>query len=131
KDEENAAQENRKLDGANAEVPRNRELARTSVLEPEHNHSQGNKDEAPDHSEGIRFSQDNHVPAADQDSEELQEQDQRKNSGAGAETRMGLEEPIGQDAVLGHAVKHAVGADDRRIDRSRQDQEADHHHKRF
>ena len=44
---------------------------------------------------------------------------------------MWLEEPIGQDAVLGHAVKHAVGADDRRIDRSRQDQEADHHHKRF
>ena len=68
-DKENGAQENRKLDGANADVQRNLELARASVLEPEHNHSQGNKDEAPDHSEGIRLSQDNHVPAADQDSE--------------------------------------------------------------
>ena len=38
---------------------------------------------------------------------------------------MRLEEPVGQDAVLGHAVEHAVGADDRRVDRPGQDQEAD------
>ena len=36
------------------------------------------------------------------------------------------EEPVGHDAVLGHAVEDAVGADDRRIDGPRQDQEADH-----
>ena len=31
-------------------------------------------------------------------------------------------------AVFGHAVEHAVGADDGRVDRAGQDQEADHHH---
>ena len=41
---------------------------------------------------------------------------------------MRLEEPVGQDAVLGHAVEDAVGADDGGVDRAGQDQEADHHH---
>ena len=39
--------------------------------------------------------------------------------------RVRLEEPVGQDAVLGDAVEHAVGADDRRVDRPGEDQEAD------
>ena len=38
---------------------------------------------------------------------------------------MRLEEPVGQHAVLGDAVEDAVGADDRRVDRAGQDQEAD------
>ena len=40
---------------------------------------------------------------------------------------MRLQEPIGQDAILGDAVQDAVGADDRRVDRSRKDQGADDH----
>ena len=41
-----------------------------------------------------------------------------------------LEEPVGQHAVLGDAVEHAVGADDRRVDGAREDQEADAHDQR-
>ena len=33
--------------------------------------------------------------------------------------RVRLEEPVGHHAVFGHAVEHAVGADDRRVDRAR------------
>ena len=38
---------------------------------------------------------------------------------------MRLEEPVGQHAVLGDAVEHAVGADDGRVDGAGKDQEAD------
>ena len=41
---------------------------------------------------------------------------------------MRLEEPVGHHAVFGHAIQHAVGADDRRVHRAGQDQEADDHH---
>ena len=51
--------------------------------------------------------------------------DQVQDAVGRAVARMRLEEPVGHDAVLGHAVEHAVGADDRRVDRAGQDQEAD------
>src|ERR1035441_10073995 len=34
-------------------------------------------------------------------------------------------EPLGQDAILGHAVEHAVGADDGGVDGAGEDQSAD------
>ena len=43
-------------------------------------------------------------------------------------TAVRLEEPVGDDAVLGHAVQDAVGADDRRVDRPGENQRADDHH---
>src|SRR5205807_8122137 len=55
-DEENAAQENGKLDSADADVERNLEFPRAAILEAEHHHSQGDENEAPDHAEGIRLS---------------------------------------------------------------------------
>ena len=39
-----------------------------------------------------------------------------------------LAEPVGQHAVFGHAVEHAVGANDRRVHRARQNQRAHRHH---
>ena len=56
----------------------------------------------------------------------MQGGDQEENAVRRAVARVRLEEPIGQHAVLGHAVEHAVRADDRRVDRPGQDQEADH-----
>ena len=46
----------------------------------------------------------------------------------GAEAAMRPQKPVGQHAVLGHAVEHAVGADDGRIDRPGQDEEPHQHH---
>ena len=43
----------------------------------------------------------------------------------GAVVRVRLEEPVGQDAILGNAVEDAVGADDGGVDGAGQDQEAD------
>ena len=42
--------------------------------------------------------------------------------------RVRLAEPVEQHAVLGHAVHHAVGADDGRIDRAGENQHAHDHH---
>jgi hypothetical protein len=33
-------------------------------------------------------------------------------------------EPVGKDAILGHAIEHAVGPDDGRVHRAREDEEA-------
>ena len=45
----------------------------------------------------------------------------------GAVALVRMAEPVGQHAVLGDAVEHAVGADDRGVDRAGQNQEADEH----
>ena len=68
------------------------------------------------------------MPRLSEDGEQLQADDQVEDAMRGAEAAMRLEKPVGQHAVLGHAVEHAVGADDGRIDRPGQDQEADDDH---
>ena len=60
--------------------------------------------------------------------DQLQADDEVENAIGRAVARVRLEEPVGHDAVLGDAVEHAVGADDGRVDRARQDQEADDDH---
>ena len=54
--------------------------------------------------------------------------DQIQNAVRRAVAAVRLEEPVGHHAVFGHAIQHAVGADDGRIHRAGQDQEPDHHH---
>ncbi len=73
--------------------------------------------------------QSEHVAARQNDRQQLQADDQVDDAVAGAEAVMRLLEPGGQHAVFGHAVQHAVGADDRRILRARQNQHADQHDK--
>ncbi len=46
----------------------------------------------------------------------------------GSVASMGFEEPIGHHSVFGHAVQHAVGTDDRRINRPGKDEKSDHYH---
>ena len=43
---------------------------------------------------------------------------------------MRLAEPVGENAIFRNAVEDAIGADDRGVDRARQNQETHHHHKR-
>ena len=50
----------------------------------------------------------------------LQEDDQVDDAVGGAESRMWLAEPVGEDAVFGDAIEDAVGADDGGIDRAGQ-----------
>ncbi len=55
--------------------------------------------------------------------------DQVDDPVGGAESRMRLAEPVGENAILRNAVEDAVGADDGCVDRARQDQETHHYHK--
>src|SRR5206468_2532324 len=57
--------------------------------------------------------------------EQLQADDKIQDAIGGAELAMRLEEPVGHDAVLGHAIEDAVGTDDGRVRRAGQDQKAD------
>ena len=63
--------------------------------------------------------------------QQLQAGDEVKQPVGRAVFGVRLEEPVGQHAVLGDAVEHAVGADDGGIDGARQDQEADADHEGF
>ena len=56
-----------------AEVERNLVLAVAGLLEPEHQHRQRLEDEAPDHAEGVRFAQRQHVAPAGHDREDLED----------------------------------------------------------
>ena len=69
------------------------------------------------------------IAAAEQDGAELQKHHHVDDAVAGAETFVGLAEPVGQYTVFGNAVEHAVRADDGGVDRSGENQEADHHDK--
>ena len=126
--EEHHDQAEGNLHAADVEVQRHLELARAAVLEPQHDHRQGLEDETPHHAEGIGLAQHVHVAAAEHDRQQLQAHDQEQDAVGRAVAAVRLEEPVGHDAVFGHAVQHAVGADDRRVHRAGQDQEADDHH---
>ena len=58
----------------------------------------------------------------------LQQRDEVDDAVGGAKAFVRLAEPVQQDAIFGHAVQHAVGADDRGVDRARKNQHAHDHH---
>ena len=97
-------------------------------LEAQRRHAQGLEEEAPHHAERVRFRQDRHVAAAVEDGGELQNRDHVDDAVGGAVLALRVAEPGHQHAVLGHAIQHAVGADDRRVDRARKNQPAHDHH---
>ena len=53
--------------------------------------------------------------------------DQVDEARSGAELVVRMAEPVGQHAIFGHAVEHAVRADDGRVHRARQNQRAHQH----
>ena len=121
-------QSHRNLVAGDGDVGRHFPAAFALVLDAQHQHGQAVEGEAPDHAEGVGLAQQVHVAAAHQDGEDLQNHDQVDDPVGGAESRMRLAEPVGENAVFRNAVENAVGTDDRGIDRARKDQEADHHH---
>ena len=126
--QEDQGHPDRQVEAAEPDVERYLVLPRFRALEAEHQHRHRHEHEAPDHAEGVGFSQGQHVAAAGENRHDLEDHHQVDQPRARAEPGMGLQEPIGQNAVLGDAVQDAVGADDRRVDRPRKDQGADDHH---
>ena len=123
-DQEHDEQADGELNVAPLEIEGDHELAMRAIFEPQHDHRQRFENEAPDDAERVRFAEQDHVAAAHHDRKELHAGDQVQQAVVGAEPRMGLEEPIGEHAVLGHAAQDAVRADDRRVDRARKNQES-------
>ena len=75
-------------------------------LEAEDQHRHRHEDEAPDHAEGVGLAQGQHVAAAGDDRDDLEDDHQVDQPRASSRTRgWGLQEPVGQDAVLGDAVQ--------------------------
>ncbi len=116
------------LVAGDGDVRRNFPAAFALVLDAQHQHGQAVEGEAPDHAEGIGLAQQVDIAVADQNGEDLQKHDQVDDPVGGAEARMRLAEPVGENAVFRNAVEDSVGTDDRGIDRARQDQEAHDHH---
>ena len=112
------------------DVGRNLPAALAFVLDAQHQHGEAVEGEAPDHAECVGLAQQIHIAAADQDGEQLEHYNQIDDAIGGAESRMRLPEPVGENAIFRDAVEHAIGADDGRIDRARENQKTHHHHKR-
>ena len=85
--------------------------------------------ETPDHAEGVQVREECDLTVADEDGDELQDDNDVDDPIAGAELRMRLAEPGTKYTVFGYAVQYSVGADDRRVYRSGQDQRANDNHK--
>src|ERR1700730_8043129 len=82
------------------------------VLDAEHQHSQAVEGETPNHAKGIRLAQQVDIPAAYQDGKNLEHYDQVHDPVGGAEARMRLPEPVGENTILRNAVEGATGRDD-------------------
>ena len=59
----------------------------------------------------------------------LQDDDEIDDAVSGAVLAVRKAEPVGEHAVFGDAVEHAIGADDGGVDGAGQNQESDHHDK--
>src|SRR5262249_28103428 len=106
------------LHAGNVNVPRHLPLALAWAAIAQHDHRQRHEREAPDHAEGIQRGQQVNVAAAGDDGQYLQPDDHVDDAIAGAEAGMRFLEPGGEDAVLDHAVQHAVGAYDGCVNRT-------------
>ncbi len=95
------------------------------VLVAENQHGESFENETPDHTEGIRFAQDEHVAAREHDRCDLQERDHVYDAMVGAVFLMRMTEPVEQHAVFGDAGEHSGGTDDCGIHGAGKNQEAD------
>ena len=86
----------------------------------EDQHRQPLHREAPHHAERIRFAEDEHVAAAQDDREQLKHNDQVQDAIRCAELLVRLPEPLRQNAVFRDAVQDSVGSDDRGVNSARQ-----------
>ena len=98
------------------------------LLVAQHQHRERLHGEAPHHAEGVSLAEHVDVAAADEDGDQLQDDDQVDEPRGGAEFLVRMAEPVGQHAVFGHAIEHAVRSDDGGIHGAGQDQRSHQHH---
>src|ERR1019366_3570578 len=110
---------------ADVEIKRHSPISVARLLPAQHEHAERFHGETPDHAEGVGLAEHHDVAAADQNGEQLQDDDGIDQPRGGAEGFVRVAEPLGEHAILGHAVEHAVGADDGGIDGAGEDQGAD------
>ena len=97
------------------------------TLKAKNKNAEGFEEEAPDHTEGIGFTEDVHVPLAEDDGDHLEDGDGVDEAVGGAEAGVGLAEPVDQNAIFGDAVENAVGAEDGRVDGPGEDEDTNGH----
>src|ERR1035437_6068092 len=114
---------------ADVEIERHFPIAVAGLLVAQHEHAERLHGETPDHAEGVGLAQHHHVATADQNGEQLQPDDGIDETRGGAVGFIRVAEPLGEHAILGHPVEHAVGADDGGVDRAGEDQGADQYDK--
>src|SRR5215469_15886789 len=98
------------------------------ALITEHQHAQRFQEKAPHHAERVRLAEQVHVSTAEYDRGNLENCDQIDDAISGSEALVRFAEPIEQDAVFGHAVEHAVCADDRSVHGARENQDTNDDH---
>ena len=113
---------------SDAEIGRNFPAALAVILPAQNQHGQAIEGERPDNAEGVCLAEGDDVAPGHDDREHLQAEDQVDDAMAGAESGVGLAEPVGENTVLGHAHQHAGRADHGGIDGAGKDQESDDHH---
>ena len=98
-------------------VPADMEIERKLVLlivtlEAERQDAKPLQKEAPDDAESIRFTEQIHVAAAEDNCRHLQDGDEIDDPVGGAEAVMRLAEPVEKYTVFRHPVQHTVRADE-------------------
>ena len=126
-DKRNQDQPDRQFGFADHDIQRRLPQTVLRKFVAQHQNRQRLHRETPDHAERVRFAQQSHVSAGDQNRDQLQQHDRIDQSRGGAEAVVRMAEPVGQHAILGDAIEHAVGADDRGIDGPGQQQHAHQH----
>ena len=111
---------------ADHEIQGNAIFAFTRLFVAKHENGQAFHGEAPHHAEGVGFTQDENVTAAEDDGKDLKQHHRIDDAVGSAETAMRAAEPLGQDSVFGDAVENAVGSDDGGVDGAGQHEEADY-----
>ena len=87
-------------------------LALARFFEPQHQDRQSLHDKAPNDAKGVSFAQKVNVAAAEENGQNLEAHHHIDNAIGGAKTRVRPPEPVGKNAILGHAIQNAVGTYD-------------------
>ena len=95
------------------------------VLEPQHEHRQPLECERPDDAKRVRLAQRVRVAAGPDHRDELQDDNQVDHPVGRSVLPVRRPEPVGHHAVFRDAIQDSIRADNRRVDRARQHQEAD------
>jgi hypothetical protein len=102
--ERDEAEAERNLHTAHGEIERNLKIAGAGLGVAEDEDGEAIHGKRPDDTEGVEVGEEGDVAAADEDSDDLQDDDDIDDAIAGAEFRVRLAEPFAENAIFGDAV---------------------------